>query len=297
MTTYMTRLKRSIWQTWSGLLCCIILPLSQASTAKLDVIYPTLQGGMSAHSFPLSVLHLALEKSGQAYSMQASSTRMTQGRAIIQLKSNQGVTVLWAGTSRQFEQTMQPIRIPIYMGLLGYRLFLINREQQPEFDSINDLQGLQAMIAGQGIGWSDSEILEASNLKVSNTLRQNLMVKLISREIDYFPLGITEIHSAYELNTQRHPSLAVERHLLLHYPFALFFFVHQDNQPLAQAIETGLKAAHQDGSYRKLFDQHPHIQTFLQKNELESRTHIHIPNPFLTDEASNIPPQYLYQME
>jgi membrane-bound lytic murein transglycosylase MltF len=52
---------------------------------------------------------------------------------------------------------------------------------------------------------------------------------------------------------QEHPALAVERHLVLNYPSALYFFVHPDNEALARAIESGLELAIADGSLRRMF--------------------------------------------
>jgi hypothetical protein len=66
---------------------------------------------------------------------------MNVGRAIEFLKTDniETVNVIWTTSSELRENSLLPIRIPIRKGLLGYRIFLIKKEDQAKFADIQTL--------------------------------------------------------------------------------------------------------------------------------------------------------------
>ena len=206
---------------------------------ELKVIYGTRYGGESRNDYPVQLLELALEKSGRPYRLEAYDIPVTQSRAMLMLEQNKGISVYYAGTSAEFERNLAPVRIPLYRGLLGYRIFIINKATQPLFSRISTLTELAAMRAGQGTGWSDVEILRKAGLDVSEAPYESLLKMLQLRRIDYFPRGINEAFPETEQHVETFPSLHVEQDLLLVYPFALFFFVNKDNHALHDALYDG----------------------------------------------------------
>jgi len=93
---------------------------------------------------------------------------------------NSDINVMWFGTSAAYEKELLPIRFPLYRGILGHRVFIINQKSQVDFDKIKNLNDLQSMVGGQGIGWSDVDILEYSGLKQEQASYDNLF-KMIDR--------------------------------------------------------------------------------------------------------------------
>lgn len=79
------------------------------------------------------------------------------------------LSVFWTSTSKGLETEYQPIRIPIYKGLLGYRIFLIRKEDQPKCSKVRTLADLKGLVAGQGQYWSDTEILRKAGLTVATS--------------------------------------------------------------------------------------------------------------------------------
>ena len=79
--------------------------------------------------------------------------------------------------------------------------------------------------------------------------------------------------------------LTVEKNLLLVYPFAMYFFVAQDNQKLGNAIQTGFRNAVDDGSYDTLLFNHPEVRKTLEKSNLKDRIVFRLPNPNMTKET------------
>jgi len=147
------------------------------------------------------------------------------------------------------------------------------------FAEVRSLAQLQALRAGQGIDWPDTAIMRAAGLQVDASVRYgDLFLKLAAGRIDYFPRSVIEVWD--ELNGHRGEGFAVEPHLVLHYPAAMYFFVNRNRPELAAAIERGLNAALRDGSFDALFERH--YGTALQRAELARRERVELNNPLLS---------------
>lgn len=46
------------------------------------------------------------------------------------------ITLIMAMTTKEREEKLLPIRIPVYKGLCGYRIFIINRKDQKKFAKV-----------------------------------------------------------------------------------------------------------------------------------------------------------------
>jgi hypothetical protein len=236
----------------------------------------------SANGYPLQVLRLALDQTNFPYELQPSKTPMPQGRALEQLASGVNVDIVWSMTSKQREETLHAIRIPIDKGLLGWRLFLINKNRATEFSKVRTLDDLKQFQAGQGHDWPDTEILRYSDLGVQTSATyKSLFRMMLAGRFDYFPRSIIEIWD--EAQTLSGTSFGVEKTVLLHYPTAFYFFVNKDNQRLGRAIEAGLNIAIANGRFERLF-QSTYGNILLRAN-VKSRTILRIPNPLLPAET------------
>ena len=61
---------------------------------------------------------------------------------------NQGeLDVIWAMTSKQRGQELLPIRVPIFKGLIGYRIMVIQDTKQQDLTHILSTQQIKAMVA------------------------------------------------------------------------------------------------------------------------------------------------------
>lgn len=269
---------------------------SGADAGTLQVVYPAEHGREAVNSYPVKLLELALKKSGRPFEMRPTPTPMNEARARTVLEKGDGsLTVAWFGSSRHFERRLLPVYVPIYRGLLGHRLFLINKAKQPLFSAVKTIEDLQPLLALQGQGWSDVEILSAAGLNVDTSRYRDLFYMLNAGRGDYFPRGVTEAFAELSQYGPDNPELAVERDLVLVYPFAMYYFVAAENKELRDAIRDGLTAAFDDGSFQALFDNHPAIAEALAKARLAQRRTIAIDNPLVTPETLAIPARYWYQ--
>lgn len=241
--------------------------------------------------FPLALLRAALALHGLELDAQPSDQVMERSRAIKELEAGK-IDFVWSSLGREIEQVLRPVRIPIYRGLIGQRIFLIHREREAEFARVRKLEDLAAFTAGQGTGWVDTQILQAAGLKVVTNTYDALFRMLARGGIDYFPRGANEAPAELAARATQFPELMVEPRLVLSYRSDNVFFVRRENELLARQIETGLQALHASGAYQRLFETHPYVQKVLTEARLDKRLRLEIPNPMLSDEDRLIPERY-----
>lgn len=237
------------------------------------------------------VLKLALDKTTPEYGdyvLKYSDQIILQKRGLALLKTGSSmVDVVWGLSTAEREKEIEPIRIPIQKGLLGYRLFLIRKDDGNRFKDIKSLDQLKGLMAGQGHDWPDTEILRASGLPVHGSPTYNGLLQMLkSGRIDYFPRGAGEAY--VELAEQKDPNLIVEPGLMIYYPAPDYFFVNANRPELKNRIEKGLNKALEDGSLDKLFFTHPANQQMLKDVRMKERLIFKIDNPFLSDESRKV---------
>ncbi|RCU45519.1 diguanylate cyclase [Corallincola holothuriorum] len=227
----------------------------------------------------LDILKLALSKSAPGTKYQALSEPVNQARGMEMIDAGK-MSVMWAGTTPDFEKRMAPVRIPVLKGLLGHRIFIIRGNDQARFSAIKNLADLKRLTAGQGRFWGDTFILQANDIPVATTIKyHNLFPMLEGGRFDYFPRAVNEPWGEVQRNKEL--GLKVDDNVLLIYPFAMYFFVNKDDKKLHDLIYKGFEAAIADGSYDKLFFNHPMIKEALQLSKLKQRTVIRLPNPLM----------------
>jgi hypothetical protein len=146
---------------------------------------------------------------------------MNVGRAIQFLKSGDGkvVNVIWTTPSEDREHSLLPIRIPIRKGLLGYRIFLIRKEDRFKFSAIKTLDELKKLKVGQGHIWNDVQVFKANGFGiVTGSNYEGLFRMLIEGRFDYFSRGINEAPGEYLSRKDKYPNLFLEESILLYYP-------------------------------------------------------------------------------
>ncbi len=228
--------------------------------------------------YPLQLLKLAFSKVDKTYRLTPTPQKMPQGRALIQLGHGIDVDVVWTMTSQERESKLQPIRIPIYKGLIGWRIFLANKRDLGRFSEAMPLIELRKFNLIQGHDWPDSTILRANGFTVFGTSNyEAIFDMLLHSRADLFPRSIVEIWD--EAKIHQDDNIVVEPTKILIYPTAMYYFVAPNNKNLAIAIENGLRAALKDGSFDLLFNEY-HAKLIKQAN-LNERQKYYLNNPTL----------------
>ena len=182
-------------------------------------------------------------------------------------------------TSQERESEIRPIRVPIYKGLIGWRLFLSTEEWLSDIpNKVLSLAELKQAVIIQGHDWPDTEILAYNQFNVlSGSSYEGLFQILSLNRAELFPRSVIEIWD--ELDTYESSNIRLEHHTLISYPTASYFFVSPENKFLANIIENGLNKAHKDGRFEKLFNLY--YQGTIRKSELINRQHYRLENPLL----------------
>lgn len=235
------------------------------------------QGEQSEH-YPVRLLRMALAYAGQPYAIAPTTYKMGQTRALVELQNGRAIDVLWTMSSRRREADLLPVRIPLDMGLLGWRLLLIRRSDAARFEAIRDKAGLQGLSALQGHDWPDTDILRANGFRVQTGSDYAGMFKMLSSSrADYFPRSVLEVWN--EFDAFNWDDLMVAPGLALHYPSAFYFFVKKSNTALATALQHGLERMLADGSYARVFNDY--FGEVTRRSALTTRRIFELSNPLL----------------
>lgn len=260
----------------------ILLWLALASAlafCQQTVIYPRPESSADVRaSYPVAVLQLCEKKSNHAFVIRPSGVSSQQGRSIRQLINGKDMDIVWALTNEERESLLLPIRIPIDRGLIGWRLLLTRKRDADLFNLIVTRPQLAALMAGQGHDWPDVDVLRANQFTfTTSSTYEGLFLMLARGHINYFPRAISEIWP--ELDSHKALELEVQKHLIIHYPAALYFFVNKSNTQLADTLTSCLQTATADGSLRALFNHY--FRDAIIQADLPHKTIITLDNPLL----------------
>lgn len=271
---------------------CLLLLLSglsvSASAAGMKFIYPASEiPGDTRFNDLIELLRTALEKTSAEYGpfeMGPAPVVMSKARYMAALQLNSGeINIVWTSTSHEMEQQYLPLRIPLRRGLLGYRIMLIHKDMQSRLDQVKTLDDFKKLNVGQGLGWNDSLLYEGIGMQVTRAKYGNLFAMTALKRFDVFPRGVNEIFQEHETHSKEHAELAIEKNLLLYYPWPYYFFFNKQDQARARRVEAGLRKMLKDGSFDSIFQKY-HAKSIAQAN-LKGRRLLRLQNPLLPKET------------
>ncbi|MFT5674372.1 MAG: hypothetical protein ACI808_000288 [Paraglaciecola sp.] len=263
-------------------LCWAICPFSQAAEWKITYPKPLSDKDLRT-SYPVQLLSLALDQTGVNYRLVPSDTIMRQSKSLKKLEDNREINVVWSGTDKQREELLLPIRIPIFKGLIGWRVMLIREDMAERFKYIQKIEHLLKLNPTQGHDWPDTKILQANGFDVSTSSNYDgLFNMLISAQADFFPRSVVEVWGELS-NSNLNKKIALEPAIGIRYPTAMYFFVNRKSVPLANLLTQGLEKAIANGKFDELFLR-VH-QPMLNKSNIKGRRFFELENIFLPKET------------
>lgn len=181
-----TRSTVSLWLA-SGFIILITMAAQAQNVIKIQT--PTDGNG----NYAVAMAKLALSKIENNYKIELiDSNTYTQARSLEEVAAG-NMDIMWTATDQELEDKLLPIRIPLYKGLLGHRIFIIRKGDQARFDSVRNFDDLKQFKFGQGTTWADSKILAANGLTVIKAMKyESLFNMLDGNRFDAFPRGVQE---------------------------------------------------------------------------------------------------------
>ena len=241
------------------------------------------------YDYHWQVLRAALERTRPKYGpyRMEPADYMNEDRQAFELKNRTGkLSVLIRGDSLEYADQFEPVWIPIDKGLLGYRVFLIRREDQPHFTRATRLEDLRRYTIGQGSGWKDIDILQANGLQVmAGGDYAGLFAMLANKRFDLFSRGVEEVMDEYSRQKGQFQDLAIEKNLLLYYPIARYFWFSnsEEGRRLAQRVREGMTLMIEDGTLDRMFEK-SHARLFKALG-LHKRKLFKLKNPFMAPQV------------
>lgn len=270
-----------------GVFVAAALLSTAALSAGLKVTYPANEtAGDTRFNDLLEIMRTALEKTTPEFGpfeMEASAEKMNEERTLNELKGGKVVNIAWSSTSTDKEKDLLPIRIPLRKGILGYRVALIQADKQAEIDKVTTLAELKKLTIGQGTGWGDVALYEANGFKVTTAKYDELFKMTAGGRFDLFPRGISEAFAEQEHNVKANPKLAVEKNILIYYPWPYYFFFNKADGALQKRMEAGIRKMIKDGSFDAIFKKY-NGKAVAQAN-LKGRKIFRIKNALLPKET------------
>jgi hypothetical protein len=235
------------------------------------------------------ILRTALEKTKPKWGPYAMvpSELMSERRQAFEMKNKTGMlTVMYLGTTPDFEKSLIPVRIPVDRNLGGYSVFLIRKGEERRFSAVRTLDDLRRFRYGLGLGWVDVDILRANKFNVvTGSGYEGLFEMLVHRRFDVFLRAAVEVLDEYDNRKAALPDLRIEDTIVLYYTFPMYFWFPRtsEGRRLAARAEEGMRMMIADGTYDAIFDKYQRHK--IERLRLKERRIFRIENPFLGPET------------
>jgi hypothetical protein len=275
----------------TGLVIIVLIAFSatvKANENNLIVVKTsaTLIGyGLDLDGFEDKLLNQILSYEKSNTSISRYPQWLPRGREFELMSKHEGIDITWGSATNERFNSYLPVKIPIYKGLIGWRLGLVKQTKQHMFADVSTLDDLKAFIPGQHYNWSDYKIFKENGFTItSGASRDALAEMLVLDRFDFFPRAVIEMEK--ELREFTNMGITLDPHLLIRYKSAYVFYVAKDNIELAKTLTDGLHRAKADGSFNRLFELH--FKALFERLDLPSRRIIQLKNPLLPEEMLDI---------
>ena len=217
-----------------------------SSAPHSAIVIPTGRGTKDPRNeYVIELVKLALTKTESEYGRWSISYNIdddnTQSRNVNMLASgNHDLNLIWVMTDRNKESLLNPIRIPVYRGIIGYRMCLLKYGSTDLLKEIKTVETFanSDITIGQGHDWPDTKILSSNGFEVTTSPNYDSLFKMLKMgRFDCFLRGLNEVYEELSLRN----GLELDYHLAIYYPSPAYFFVNRENKALHQRLTTGLQ--------------------------------------------------------
>lgn len=231
-------------------LTSFIASASDTATYKITLIN---QPNWTPNLYLEGLLVEAFRRQNKQLQIEYITEKINTKRLTQLLSENRGVNLAWLNTSHDLEQKLRAIKVPLYRGVHGKRILLVNNEVKDKISKITTLAELTSFLGLQYHAWSDYDVLVHNGLNIEGQFGHSAMIKALNEKIgDYAPRSAMTINK--EFKKYGTENISIEENLLLEYPAYIYFFTSKENEALAQVIEAGLVEMSVSGELDKRFN-------------------------------------------
>lgn len=272
----------------------------QDAACAIDVVMIDAKSSKSSYgdSHVLRLVTAALEASSVKYGpyeFRVAPLSMERDRLLQEMLKGELVNLSAQVTSREWEQKLTPIRIPVDKGISNYRISLIDSRNQDLFSAVRTLDQLKNLSLGAGRQWSLTATYKQAGFHVvEGSTSAGLHSMLAAGRFQHFPRAIDEAVYEQAAYAPSFPTLALERSFALYIPSPRYFFLGGGQQlRLAQRLEYGMQILIADGRFDQLF--HEFYDGLIDKAGLRKRRIFRLDNPLLSPQTPLSNKAYWYE--
>ncbi len=211
------------------------------------------------------------------YTIDYADAHMERARMLEALKDGKLINVTAYPADAKWLKSLSYVPVPTDMGLLGWRIALIDGRQQARMRKLTLPGELKALTAGVGASWVTRASLQDNGFRyVTGSNYLGLFDMLMAGRFDYFPRGVNEIFDEYDQRKTAFPQLAIEDSFVLHDHIPTLFFVSPQQPRLRKRLVAGMEAMLKDGTLERFVLEHH--RSHLQRARLCQRRRIELPN-------------------
>ena len=206
--------------------------------------------------YPIELLEATLAITEDVYPAckVVKHSALSEKRRVQALIQESEVDIIWLPARTQVSEQILPIKKPIRLGLLGWRVLVVNKQNKDDINLATSISELNRYRAGFGKHWSDLPVmLKNFDNVIVHTNLDALYYMLEYQRFDFFSRAIFEVKNEMSALDPSLINLSDADQLLLHYPNYSYFFVKANNPALAERIEMGLARLNKNGEWRRLF--------------------------------------------
>ncbi|WP_147291848.1 transporter substrate-binding domain-containing protein [Alteromonas aestuariivivens] len=234
------------------------------------------------HLYNWEVVNRALELTESefgSYSIEVTGEAIPNHQRLRELLLNRYLNVAMQLTNEEWEQTIEPIRVPIRFGAYTQRLMLIHKKNADAFKKINTLQDLQAFSAGVRQSWTTKNTLIKNGFLTVPAYSYDALFAMLNKgRFDFLLRGVHEIYPELEARKDEFPDLIIEPHLVVNVPNSHYYiFVSPETPHIKERLTKGLQVMLENNEMKALFDKY--YASYFEKAELGNRTEIIFDNP------------------
>ncbi|TYK66336.1 hypothetical protein [Colwellia echini] len=258
------------------------------STSIVKLQLQQLSENKAAHS--VEVIRRALEITEPEFGdfkLEILKITMSGSRMSQRLLEGKTVNTVFLPANKEWDEKALVIRVPVRLGLLNYRLLLINKTDIEKFSQVNTLDDLNLLQAGLTTDWQTTKIYKLQNLSYVDTGHfEGIFLMLNKHRFDYLPRGIYEVYDELEARKDQLTDIVVEPTLALNIPMYTYIYVSPKTPEIAKRLESGLRKILANGDLKKLL--YKYYAADIERANLKSRKIIKIENPYYSQEEQQL---------
>ncbi|TYK64237.1 substrate-binding periplasmic protein [Colwellia echini] len=236
----------------------------------------------------LEVIRRALKITEPQYGpfvLERVNIRMTSDREVKIVQKGKILNATITPANELADKALLPIQVPIRLGLLSYRVLLINKNDLSTFAQISNLNDLKQQSVGLLQGWKTAQIYKQNDIDLIETHNyEGLFLMLNKHRFNYIPRGVYEIFDEVEGQKLILPNVVIEPTIVLFIPTVTYLYVSPKYPRLANRLNAGLRQLLASGELKSLLYQY--YGEDIKRANIKGRNIITIPNSYYSKEGN-----------